>query len=165
MTIQMTGADVIDLAVQTETRGEQFYRHAAREADAPEARQLFAFLAEEETRHRAIFSGLSAGVVASEIDPQTWAEAVMYIEATVDRAFFSGAGAPLREIPAGAREADLLRQAIDFEKETLLFFVSLRDLVQPASQRLIDDIVREERGHVASLARRLAALPAEEREG
>jgi rubrerythrin len=165
MTIQMTGADVIDMAVQTETRGEQFYRQAAREAQDPEARQLFEFLAGEETRHRTIFSGLSAGIVASEIDPQTWAEALMYIEATVDRAFFRGSGAPLREIDPGAAEADLLRQAIEFEKETLLFFVSLRDLVQPASQRLVDDIVREERSHVATLARRLATLPEEERKG
>ncbi|NLD72742.1 MAG: ferritin family protein [Chloroflexi bacterium] len=158
MTIQMTGADVIDMAVQTETRGEQFYRQAAQAAEHPEARSLFEYLATEEARHRAVFSGLSAGIVAAEIDPQTWAEALLYIEATVDRAFFRGAGAPLKEIPAGADEADLLRQAIAFEKETLLFFLSLHDLVQPNSQRLIDDIVREERSHVVSLAKMLAEV-------
>jgi len=50
----------------------------------------------------------------------------------------------------------MLRQAIAFEKDTLLFFVSLRDLVQPANQPLVDGIAREERRHIAQLGRMLA---------
>ncbi len=162
MTIQMTGADVIDLAVQTELQGERFYRAAAAAATAPEGRRLFAFLATEETRHRATFEGLATSIVTTAIDPTTWAEAIGYIEATVDRAFFSGRRSPLREIAQGASEADMIRQAIAFEKETLLFFVGLRDLVQPANQPLIDAIIREERQHIVRLAGMLSApRPAE----
>ena len=59
MSIQLSGADVIDLAVQTEVRGERFYRQAAQAADKPQARQLFSFLADEEVRHKKLFQGLS----------------------------------------------------------------------------------------------------------
>ncbi len=158
MSIQMTGADVIDMAVQTELHGERFYREAAGRATTDEARQLFEFLAAEETRHRQTFEGMATGIVATEIDPGTWAEALNYIDAAVDRAFFTSPQAPIREIARGATEGDMVRQAIAFEKDTLLFFISLRDLVQPANQPLVDGIAREERRHIAQLGRMLAGL-------
>jgi rubrerythrin len=41
MSILLTGDDLIDLAMQTETRGEAFYRQAAAKAEPGPARELF----------------------------------------------------------------------------------------------------------------------------
>ena len=155
MSIQLSGADVIDLAVQTEVRGERFYRQAAQAADKPQARQLFSFLADEEVRHKKLFQGLSGAIVVTEIDPMTWQEAVEYIAATVDQAFFKP-DAPIRAVPQGATVNEMLTQAIEFEKQTLLYFYSLRDLVQPSNVPLIDRVIAEEKSHV----RRLSAMRA-----
>ena len=46
----------------------------------------------------------------------------------------------------------MVRKAIDFEKDTLLFFYGLRDLVQPVNQRLVDGIIGEEKKHIRELA-------------
>lgn len=160
MSIQLSGADLIDLAVQTEVRGETFYRQAASQASTPEAKELFAYLAEQEVHHRQIFQGLSSAIVITEMDPTTWEEALAYIESTVDRAFFT-ADAPIRAVPEGATEVDMLNSAIAFEQQTLLFFYALRDLAQPVNRPIIDKIVEEERRHV----RRLAALREQYRGG
>ena len=117
-------------------------------------RELFAYLAAEEVRHKQAFEALSDGIVVTEIDPTTWEEGIAYIRATVDRAFFSGTSAPIRTIALEATVEDMLRQAIAFEQQTLLFFGALRDLVQPSNRPIIDRIVVEERGHV----RRLTAM-------
>lgn len=154
MSIQFSGGDVVDMAVQTEIEGERFYRAAAERADNTEARTLFVYLADEEARHREAFEALSDDIVVAEIDPTTWEEGIAYIRATVDRAFFSGAGAPIRTISLESTVEGMLRQAIAFEQQTLLFFGALRDLVQPPNRPIIDRIVVEERGHV----RRLAAM-------
>lgn len=155
MSIQITGGDVVDMAVQTEVEGERFYRAAAqRSNDSAEARALFTYLADEEARHKQAFEALSDSIVVTEIDPTTWEEGIAYIRATVDRAFFQGANAPIRTVAQGASVEDMLRQAIAFEQQTLLFFGALRDLVQSPNRPLIDRIVAEERGHV----RRLSAM-------
>ena len=120
-------------------------------ADAKQAKELFIYLADEEVRHKKVFEGLSAAIVMTEIDSTTWEEAMEYIEATVDREFFDDT-APIRTVPAGATIPDMLRQAIEFEKQTLLFFYSLRDLVQPPNRPLIDEIIGEEKSHVRRLA-------------
>ena len=153
MSVLLSGADVIDLAVQTEVRGEKFYREAVRLADQQEAKELFSYLADEEIRHKQIFEGLSSAIVMTEIDPVSWEEAAEYIAATVDREFFEG-DAPIRAVPEGTSTDDMLRQAIEFEKQTLLFFYALRDLVQSPNRPLIDRIIDEEKSHV----RRLSAM-------
>ena len=151
MSVQLSGADLIDLAIQTETRGERFYRQAAAAANKPEAKALFTDLGDQEVLHRRTFERLSGAIVVTEIDPTTWDEAVAYIEATVDSAFF-GKGAPIQAIPAGATVEEMLTQALRFEQQTLLYFGSLRDLVQPTSRAIVDQIMAEERSHVRLLA-------------
>ncbi|NLG50475.1 MAG: ferritin family protein [Chloroflexi bacterium] len=151
MSILLSGADLIDLAVQTEERGEAFYREAKAQAKTSKARELFAYLAEQEVRHKRVFQGLVSAIVVTEMDPTTWEEALAYIASTVDRAFFT-ADAPIRAVPQGATETEMINRAIEFEQQTLLFFYALRDLAQPVNRPIIDKIVEEERRHVARLA-------------
>lgn len=150
MSIQLTGADIVDLAVQTESRGEIFYRQAAALANSAEAKALFEYLANEEVRHKQIFAGLGAIIVVHEIDPTTWEDAVDYIVSTVDREFFQP-GAPIRGIPEGASLDEMLGQAIAFEQQTLLFFYTLRDLTQAANRDIIEHIIVEEKSHIRKL--------------
>jgi rubrerythrin len=160
MSIQLTGADVIDLAVQTEVRGERFYREAKDKADRADAKTLFDYLAQEEVRHKKVFEGLSPSIVITEVDPTTWDDVVHYIQATVDSAFFSRTDAPIRLIPQGATVNDMVRMAMNFEKQTLLYFYTLRDLVQPSNRPIIDKIVDEEKSHIRRLVAWLDEKPA-----
>jgi len=153
MGILLSGADVVDLAIQTETRGEVFYREAASKADTEQARDLFTYLAVEELRHKRVFEALGSAIVVSDLEPAEWQEALDYINATVGQTFFAD-GTPIRSIPDGSSVREMVERAISFEQQTLLFFYTLRDLVQPANRELIDAIVAEERSHV----RRLAAM-------
>ena len=45
--------------------------------------------------------------------------------------------------------------AMGFEKETLLFFYNLRDLVSDRNQKTIDRIIAEEKSHLRRLAKML----------
>ncbi|NLG27561.1 MAG: hypothetical protein GX557_06595, partial [Chloroflexi bacterium] len=89
MSVQLTGADLIDLAVQTERRGERFYRDAEAATTQADAQALFKYLGDQEVAHRKLFERLGSAIVVTEIDPSAWDEALEYIEATVDSAFFT----------------------------------------------------------------------------
>lgn len=155
MGIQLSRYDLVDLAVQTEIRGEAFYRQAHEAVTEPEGKELFGFLADEEVRHKKIFEALTPGVFAVEVDDAAWDEAAAYIAATVDSAFFSGQGA-IRKVPLAESVDGMLRQAIGFEQQTILYFYTLRDLVREQSKSVIEKILTEERSHVRRLSLRLA---------
>ena len=58
--------------------------------------------------------------------------------------------------PRQARDRQsALRAAIGFEKDTLLFFYDLREMVSEAEQKAITGIIREEKVHLRRLARAL----------
>jgi rubrerythrin len=153
MGILLSGADIVDLALQTETRGEAFYREAVKLSTTTAARDLFTYLAEQELRHKQIFAGLGHAIIDTEIEEDDFQEALDYINATVGQNFFAD-NSPIRTIPAGSTVREMIERAITFEQQTLLFFYTLRDLVQPINRDLVDSIVTEERTHV----RRLAAM-------
>ena len=156
MTTQLEGLDILDLAIQTEVRGEAFYRRAAQLAADPDAVQLFSSLADQEVAHKRIFEELARESSVGDVSGPDWDELREYIAATVDRSFFQESSA-IRSIPAAASLAEMIARAISFEKETLLFFYELRDLVRAADRGTLDDVVSEEKRHI----RRLAALLAD----
>jgi len=155
VSIQVSGTDVIDLAVQTEVRGERFYREAATSAVSQRSKALFEYLADEEQNHRETFVKLGETVVSEDVQPAILEEAMSYIEAAVDTAFFRESTSPLHAITKDTTEEELLEQALAFEKETLLFFIGLLDLVRPASRKIVERIAAEERRHIARLHRML----------
>ena len=155
MGIQLSRYDLVDLAVQTEVRGEAFYRQAAEAVSEAEEKELFGFLADEEVRHKKVFESLTPGVFSVEVDDATWDEAAGYIAATVDSAFFGKEGA-IRKIALAESVNGMLRQAIGFEQQTILYFYTLRDLVRDQSKSVIDKILTEERSHVKRLSQMLA---------
>jgi len=54
---------------------------------------------------------------------------------------------------------EVLTTAIGLEKESVLFYLGIKDIVSPEyGLERIDDIIREERGHIAQLTSLLGKL-------
>ena len=81
-----------------------------------------------------------------------WDEYQMYLQATVQSAFFEGPDKALTVAKDVQSEKEALRMAMSFEKETMLFFHDLRDMASDADQEIIERIIAEERQHLKRLA-------------
>jgi rubrerythrin len=79
----------------------------------------------------------------------------MYLHVALDQALFSGPDKALANArKAGDRET-AVRIALGFEKDTLLFFYDLREMVSDQDRDTITRIINEEKSHVRRLAREL----------
>ena len=154
--ILIKAADALELAMNIETNGEAFYRAVAGKVTDAAARALFEDLAHQETLHFAIFERLSRTLSGSPLmSAEAWDEYQNYLQATVQSALFEGPDRALAAADQAADEAQAITMAIGFEKETLLFFYHLGDLVSDRDRKTIAKIIAEEKSHV----RRLAAMP------
>jgi rubrerythrin len=70
----------------------------------------------------------------------------------VQSSLFEGPERALAAAEEAQDEKEAIQMAIGFEKETLLFFYNLRDLVTDRDQKTIDRIIAEEKSHVRRLA-------------
>ncbi|MEN8098146.1 MAG: ferritin family protein [Chloroflexota bacterium] len=148
-------ADVIELALELEKSGEVFYRAVAEKSKNPQVKALFEDLAQQEVYHYQAFQQLGNTVWDTPfIAPDSWQEYLGYLQATVQSAFFQGQGKALSEAESVQDEKEAIRMAIGFEKETLLFFHDLKDMVPPGEIDTVNRIINEEKAHL----RRLAAM-------
>jgi rubrerythrin len=79
-----------------------------------------------------------------------WEEISHYMRAIVESEFFLGNKKTLPSMDKVLTVKDAVKLAIEFEKETLLYFFGLRDVV--TEQTIVDKIIDEERRHIKLLA-------------
>ena len=86
-------------------------------------------------------------------------EAALYLQAMADSKGFEGMKSPTEKLTGRESVTELLNIAIGAEKNSVLYYVGLKDMVPAEAGRdKVEAIIREEVRHIADLRRRLAAL-------
>ena len=147
--------DVIEMAMELEKSGEIFYAAVGEKAASAEIQALFEELAEQEKRHYAAFAEMTRTIWEQSLTfGGDWDQYLMYLQASIQSAFFEGSEKALSLAEQVTDEQEALQMALSFEKETMLFFYDLRDKVSDHDKAVVERIIAEERAHV----RRLAAM-------
>ena len=152
------------IAVEMERRGEDFYRRAARVSRTQETVDLLNSLADDETLHGREFQRLHDLACARRdaaceecYDDETNA----YLSAIAADIVFPGGLMALRQAGFENPRA-VLTTAIASEKDSILFYTELAGRAKDAEARKVfEEITRQERGHLARLLNKLAALDRE----
>lgn len=143
-------------AIRIEENGAAFYRKAAGlQQGGGDDKKFLEKLAQMEDRHQAVFEVMRKEVADAQkastvFDPDE--ELSLYLAAMADS--HGGEGSPdVADFFTGRETiSDIITMAIGLEKESILFYVGLKDLVPPKlGQDKIDVIIKEEQMHVAQL--------------
>ena len=148
--------DTFEVAQQLERNGAQFYRAAAASVKDSTARELLWHLAGMEDEHEKTFAQMRTQLKDSEktstvFGPQ--GEAAGYLKALADtRVFFE------KKIDTSSLE-EILKAAITAEKDSIVFYLGMKDSVPERIGRgRIDEIIKEEMRHIDALSREFATL-------
>jgi rubrerythrin len=148
--------DVFEIAKQIEINGARFYREAANRVDEDKHKQFLTGLAEMEDSHEKIFADMQAELSAGEaaqttFDPED--ENALYLKALADtRIFFE------KDQPETTMKG-ILKSAIAAEKDSIAFYLGMKELVSEKQGRpKIDEIIKEEMSHIKLLAGTLVGI-------
>lgn len=149
-------AEIAATAVEMERRGQEFYKALARAADNEEVKRFFEYFATEESRHEGIFQGIADQLGPVELPAWSTNEEYMdYVQALLDsHALFSR---PQGYDMAGQCKSleEALRLAMSFEKDSLLFFMEMAELVPEKQREAVKRCAAEERLHLRQLGEML----------
>ena len=142
--------EIMEMAIQTEKLGYQFYTGMADKfkKDAGLV-SLFTTLASKEKSHERTFTNLKDAVLKSGTEPVQWEEVTNYMRAFVESEFFLGKGKSLPVMDHLKTVKDVVKFALGFEKETLLYFMELRSIVK--EKAAVDQVIDEEKSHIVWL--------------
>jgi len=145
-------SEIIDLAVQIEEKGAEFYQKLAEKAESKKTKDLLLFLASEEKKHLLDFKKLGDDFEAVSPRESYPGEYFDYLKSTVETHMFNDLERLGQLIEATKSESDIVRLAVSFEKDSILFFMSFRKLVGEDKGTVIDDLIKEEEEHLIKLS-------------
>ncbi len=149
-----TVKDISELAVQLEKNGQKVYQEALKKVRDPRLVSTLQWLAEDEKRHAEWFSNLAETEpnreVSAELEEMGRA---MMKDALANQSFSLGE----TDFSSLRSSRELIEVAVEFERDTVLFYTMLRGFVrdEDALQRL-DAIIEEEEKHIRKLREHLS---------
>jgi rubrerythrin len=156
MRYDFTADDVFEMALQLERNGAKFYQDAAASVEGDAAKELLVKLANMEIDHEKTFKQMRSDLKAAEkqstvFDPE--GEAVLYLRALADtRVFFE------KQIDTTSLR-EILKAAIEAEKDSIVFYLGMKEMVgEKLGKNRLEDIIKEEMGHIRMLSKELVAL-------
>ena len=162
MSITFNAFEIFEMAEQIERNGVKFYRKAADGISDEDIRQALLDLADMEAEHEETFANMRKQISYKErelitFDPEN--EIALYLQAIANGHVFDLKKDLSRQLTGKETAADILKMAIEAEKDSIVFYVGLKDFVPvKAGKDKVEDIIKEELGHVAELSEKLAAL-------
>ncbi len=147
-------AHALEMAMKIEQDGEAFYEAAAEKTGDADVAALFQDLAGRERAHYQVFKGM-ADEVGPPPEPSREEEVGDYesfLRVALNRAVFTGPDKALRLAEQAGERETALRAAMGLEKDTMLFYYDLREMVNDADRAIISEIIREEKQHLRRLA-------------
>jgi len=153
MNIFFSVQEVVEMAINTERSGQAFYQTASKLAKEKNLKELFQYLAEEEGKHLKVFQGLYNSLKQGPgTTPYNWEEAKLYLKALVDSRFFTGPDKAINLVKEAKSEIETVNLAINFEKDTLLFFYEMLEATKSQDRDLVKKIIEEEKKHIRRLS-------------
>lgn len=156
MDIEFNSNEVFEMAQRLEERGQQFYLQLSQSTNDESVRRLFLELADMEDQHHKIFGAIKSHPDAGEAKVLSRQEQSQWL--AVATALLQNLEADLVKRFGTLRDPrEILRQAMAYEKDTVVFFLALKNMIPAESDRQrVDAILKEELGHLLLLSSQFA---------
>jgi rubrerythrin len=162
MGLRLSSDEALEIAQRMEQNGARFYRRAAELKALEKEKEVLLKLAEMEDCHEKYFRMMQDELPEEErskkaLDP--FGEMLTYLEAMADMSGGEGSLKAFESLTGDESLPTVLTTAIGLEKESILYYIGLKDMVPSESaKRKIDEIIREEGGHIVTLKKELDSL-------
>jgi rubrerythrin len=161
MSISFSGTELINIAIGIEGRGIVFYDVMAKSTQNDPAREVFNYLADMEREHIEIFKAMLAEADKYQFQTYESEQYSAYLKALVDSAVFSDDMVTSEMAAQAESDTAALELAIRAEKDSILFYYEMKEVMPQRAQATVSKIIAEEKSHLRQLSElknKLAAL-------
>ena len=144
--------EVFEMAMQLERNGEAYYTAAAKHTNHDTSKKLLLEMAKWERRHEEFFKQMAADIPEPDQTEMVGhaGEAAAYLQSMVAGKVFQLHDQAMQRLTGQATLAMIFDLAIGMEKEAILFYLGIREMLTKGKDK-IDEIIREEMRHICIL--------------
>ncbi len=152
MSIAFSGIELINIAIGIERRGIAFYDIMAKSTRNAVARDVFQYLTEMERQHIRIFQDMLGESDKYQIPDTYTGEYTAYLQALTDSAVFTDDFATSEMATRAGSDIEAVELAISAEKDSILFYYEMKDIMPQRAQPTVNKIIAEEKSHLRQLS-------------
>jgi len=150
---QMEAGDIFQIAMRIEENGAHFYRYAVQVATEEKAKEVFAWLADAEDEHRALFQEMFSKI-ETHAPPETYpGEYGTYLHRYADNNLIFTTEVMETEMAKITDTLSAIDFAIDREVDSILYYHEIKGFISKDQHESIDKIITEERRHFKILSK------------
>jgi len=150
----LSASELVEVALGIERNGIAYYGALAESTIDASLKGTFNDLADMERKHMGIFQNMldSVGKYRPPYAGEDEQEYELYLKALVDSAVFADDKVALQMARSAASPAEAIQIAMGAEKDSILFYNEMRDLVSERERPSVDGIINEEKSHLRQLS-------------
>lgn len=163
MGIAFNFEEIIRIGIEIENNGCEFYNKALEKVDDLNAKKALGKLAKWEVEHTSIFEGILKDEQNPGCAVDSWYEdetSMQYFKSIADSHIFSTSS--VGELIEGCETAlDIFRVALQFEKDSIVLYESLKNMVSPScgDREKVQKIIDEEIMHIGYIQKEIQSIP------
>ena len=151
MGIFFSGRELIEIAIGIEKNGAIFYDSLAGSSKNSATWDTYRYLADQEREHAAVFQKMLDSVHESK-PPETYTEQYnLYLKALIDSLVFTDDKVSIKMAQNVKNDAEAVQISMGAEKDSILFYVEVKDLVRRSDRKVVGKIIEEEKSHLRQL--------------
>ncbi len=151
MAVFFSGRELIDMAIGVERNGLAFYETLVQLTEKPDARVIYDYLAGEEKKHLVIFQEMGKGASHPSPLESYPGEHALYLKALVDSNVFTNKEDAINKARQAGNEMDALNIGMGAEKDSILFYSEMQNMVKESDSALVGKVMGEEKSHLRQL--------------
>ena len=146
------GSEIVELGIQIEKNGRDFYNTLVKQSKNQKAEDTFKYLAGEEEKHITVFQKILDSV-HKYVPPESYpGEYFAYMNALA-RAYVFTQNDKGEEIAKRIRsDEEAIDLGIGFEKDSILFYEGMKKVVPEYDHKIANQLILEEQNHLRQLS-------------
>jgi rubrerythrin len=146
-----SGSEIVELGIQIEKNGGDFYNTLAAESKNEKAKDIYKFLAGEEEKHIAIFQKILNSVHKYEPQGTYPGEYFAYMNALASDYVFTQKNKGVEIARRIKNDKEAIDLGIGFEKDSIIFYEGTKKAVPEDEQKIVESLILQEEGHLKKL--------------
>ena len=151
MGVKFTGSDIVEMGIQIEKNGKEYYEEVFKCSKSEQAKKIFKYLGEEEVDHIKYFEKLLSSVEKEEIAESYPGEYHEYMEHLAGLHIFTKEGAGKEAACKIRSDKEALQTAVTFEKDSILFYYEMKNFISDKDKKVLEEIIKEEQKHLSKI--------------
>lgn len=145
------GSEVVELGIQIERNGRDFYNTLTQQSKNSKAKEIFTFLAGEEAKHIETFQKILSSVEKYESPEAYPGEYFAYMNALAGESVFTQMDKGKEIAKTVKNEKEAIDIGIQAEKDSIVFYGGMKKVIPEYDQKVVDEVIAQEEGHLKKL--------------